>query len=662
MRHARWLDHLAPWLALGSVFAADIFSPREIALMGLPLLAALVVEFLRFDLGRWRRILELGALAVFLLLAFTGAGLVATVTQTLFTLCGARLALPRELPQRRQLLLMGFLLFLTTCLSSTEPQFLAWAAAWAGLGSLLLLEQAWDRSAQLRRGPFPLPPFRKALPWTLATLFLAVPFFVAMPRLSLGGRGFNFGLGRLGGIRAGFSEVLDLGLPGGPIGSNGEVVLRITPGSAGNAMVPRDFQADFALLRGIALENLDGQKWNANPRDLGLPLLRGGLGPTQEAEIFLYPSPTNLIPRPYLPFYFQGRLPVPTEARPGGGLVWSMVVRRGLPLKLHYRSMGPQGPVYPETAGRLRGPRRSALLQIEPIHEAAHRWSLQVAPGELPPRALAQALVAGFGSFRYALDNPSGKADNPLEDFLERSRAGHCEYFASSLALALRSRGVPARIVNGYRLGPYNDAGGYFLVTQNEAHSWVEYWDPEIEAWRVADPTPPAPPSPFAGGDSLARLRKWIDALEYHWDRHVVRFSDEDQMAGAAWAVARLDLMKTDIAASKTARLGAGSAGVLLVLLVAWRIWGRLPARGFRPKPPAFTLRALKPLLRRTRLVAPPATGETIRAWFMRLAALRPDRAEAIGNLLLVTERVAYGDQPDPGLKRMAAEEARHWA
>lgn len=406
---------------------------------------------------------------------------------------------------------------------------------------------------------------------------------------------------------------------------------------------------------------MEGLKWQANPKEMGAPVLDRIVGTGQEAEVFLYPSPTNLVPRPYPPFAFEGRPPVPLEPRPGGGLVWAVVVRRGLPLKLRYESAGRQGLVYPEAPGRMRGPRWSALVQVEPGHGAALRWSRKAVPGDLPPRELAQALVEAFGSFRYALDNPSGRAADPLEDFLERSRAGHCEYFASALALALRGRGVPARVVNGYRLGPYNDAGGYYLVTQNEAHSWVEYWDPVLGAWRVADPTPPAPPSSFGGQDLLAGLRKWTDALEYHWDRHVVRLSDEDQLAGAAWASGRLDRLAEGLRGSRSARLAAWGAALLVLALVGWRAWRRLPRLAARRQRPAFALRALAPLLRRTRTLAPPAEGETLRGWLGRLAALRPERQEALGALLAAAEGAAYGDRPDPGLKRRAAEEARHW-
>ncbi len=80
------------------------------------------------------------------------------------------------------------------------------------------------------------------------------------------------------------------------------------------------------------------------------------------------------------------------------------------------------------------------------------------------------------GLYAYSLDL-NVKRDpqlDPLEDFLANHRTGHCEYFASALALMLRSRGIPSRIVTGYRGGEFNSLGSYFQVRQKHAHAWVE--------------------------------------------------------------------------------------------------------------------------------------------------------------------------------------------
>lgn len=660
MRQLRWLDHVPPWVAFGSVLSTGLFSARELLLMALPLLGGLLVELLRYDLDRWKRGLEVVALVYFLGLVATRTELIPTVTLTVFLLSGIRLALPRELAQRRQLLLMGFLLFLTTGISNQDPSFLLWAVVWTAVTSGVLLEHSWQQSALLRRGPIAAPPLRKILPWTLAAALVSVPFFLALPRIALGLRPF-MGVGGAGGLRAGFSNVLDLGAGSGPIVGSAEMVLRIKPlGTLDPGRIQR-LQRNLALLRGVALESVHGSKWEAIPGDMTWGLdPPANLQGTQESEILLYPDPIGLVPRPYTRFTLQEPVPAQLRVLPGGGFAWFMPLRRSLAIRVHTGDLGPAGQVYPGLAFRMRGPRRAGLVQTDASHESAHRWSLRVAPEETAPRALALRLTEALRQFRYTLDNPSGDAVNPLQDFLENSRAGHCQYFASALALALRSRDVPARVVNGYRLGPWNDAGGYFVVTQNEAHSWVEYWDPDLLAWRVADPTPAAPPSVFGAPTLIGAVRRWMDAAEYHWDRHVVRFSDEDQLEGAGWIRTRLGAFKGRLEALGTGPIAVLATALLLPFL-AWRLRRRLQPSGDPVARSIHGIRGLKPLLRRTRKELPPQSGDTLRTWMRRLAERRPDRAGPLRKLLAIAEDVTYGEQVDPGLKRLAAEEARHW-
>ena len=63
---------------------------------------------------------------------------------------------------------------------------------------------------------------------------------------------------------------------------------------------------------------------------------------------------------------------------------------------------------------------------------------------------------------------------DPVEDFLVNRKKGHCEYFASALALLLRSIDIPSRIVNGFKGGDWNELTETMNVRQKHAHSWVE--------------------------------------------------------------------------------------------------------------------------------------------------------------------------------------------
>jgi hypothetical protein len=93
------------------------------------------------------------------------------------------------------------------------------------------------------------------------------------------------------------------------------------------------------------------------------------------------------------------------------------------------------------------------------------------------------------GEFGYSLDMSiqDSKID-AVEDFLFNRKVGHCEYFASALALMLRAVEVPARLVSGFKGGDVKRSTGYFVVQGRHAHVWVEaYLDGE---WRVLDATP----------------------------------------------------------------------------------------------------------------------------------------------------------------------------
>src|SRR5439155_1103305 len=71
-------------------------------------------------------------------------------------------------------------------------------------------------------------------------------------------------------------------------------------------------------------------------------------------------------------------------------------------------------------------------------------------------------------------------------------KAGHCEYFASSMAILLRAAGIPTRVINGFLLGEYNPVGRDYIIRESDAHSWVEVYI-SGKGWVEFDPTPPDP-------------------------------------------------------------------------------------------------------------------------------------------------------------------------
>jgi hypothetical protein len=141
-------------------------------------------------------------------------------------------------------------------------------------------------------------------------------------------------------------------------------------------------------------------------------------------------------------------------------------------------------------------------------------------------KAVERYLQTNFG---YSLET-RGKGVDPLADFLFNVRQGHCEYFATAMAVMLRTQGIATRIVNGFHQGDFNETANIWVVRQKNAHSWVEVYFPKEDAWVRFDPTPPADQvAPgFAGGMS-GQLSKWLDALETYWIQYFVAYDNQEQ-------------------------------------------------------------------------------------------------------------------------------------
>jgi transglutaminase-like putative cysteine protease len=160
------------------------------------------------------------------------------------------------------------------------------------------------------------------------------------------------------------------------------------------------------------------------------------------------------------------------------------------------------------------------------------------------PLEQAQALERHFlhpGRFHYSLSLDFARDNNldPVEDFVVNHRSGHCEYFASALVLMLRSRGIPARMVIGYKGGEFNSIGGYYQVRQKHAHAWVEAllpgasipeWEsagrvsPSGNAWYRLDPTPSSLQLAAASGEEgiATRVMQTFDYIELLWRDYVL--------------------------------------------------------------------------------------------------------------------------------------------
>ncbi|MBI2351109.1 MAG: DUF3488 domain-containing protein [Deltaproteobacteria bacterium] len=345
-------------------------------------------------------------------------------------------------------------------------------------------------------------------------LLLTLFFFVSFPRL---GAGFFGNSWATGSAVTGFSDHLALGEVA-EIQKNNAVAMRVS-------MEPRAPQRGEFYWRGVALDFFDGRKWQKSSSDT-TPLKRRGesylvgepvsntallvrqritLEPSGSAALFTLSGPVAVSGR--IPYVFQDSLGNLQSAFP-------------LPFQISYEVLS-----HPEEGLRERPGNDSLQLSTTDarIIQLAQRITNDIPEQVKKARALERHLRE---SYRYSLKGlPVGDRD-PLAVFLFEDRQGNCEYFASSLAVMLRSLGIPSRVVNGYLGGEWNPYGEYLLIRQSNAHSWVEAYFAD-RGWVTLDPTPPIlRPS---GSDLLSSFTHLVDFLRMRWYRHVINFSFGDQ-------------------------------------------------------------------------------------------------------------------------------------
>jgi hypothetical protein len=131
--------------------------------------------------------------------------------------------------------------------------------------------------------------------------------------------------------------------------------------------------------------------------------------------------------------------------------------------------------------------------------------------------AIEQFLRTHFG---YTLQLGHSHPQDPLAYFLFERKEGHCEYFASSMAVMLRTLGIPSRIVNGFRGGEFNDLTGQYVIRASNAHSWVEAYFPGF-GWISFDPTPA---SSLPSRTGWSRIQLYVDAAASFWREWIVNY------------------------------------------------------------------------------------------------------------------------------------------
>jgi hypothetical protein len=151
----------------------------------------------------------------------------------------------------------------------------------------------------------------------------------------------------------------------------------------------------------------------------------------------------------------------------------------------------------------------------------------------LSPAERLRRIEKYLGGFAYSTyrEKSVPKGETALGDFLTRTRAGHCEYFAAASTLLARAAGVPARYATGFAAIEYSGLEGAWVVRTRHAHAWTRAWvdgrwielDATPAAWGIEE----AEEAPFWQG--LADLFRYGG---YRWSQR------GEFKAGDAWYVA----------------------------------------------------------------------------------------------------------------------------
>jgi protein-glutamine gamma-glutamyltransferase len=304
--------------------------------------------------------------------------------------------------------------------------------------------------------------------------------------------------------------------------------------------------------------------------------------------------------------------------------------------------------------------------QLDPrIPELARQLTASQPNSYLRALAIERYLSTKFG---YTRQLPSQPPADPIADFLFRRRRGHCEYFASSMAILLRSVGIPSRIVTGFRGSQFNQLNANYIVRASDAHSWVEAYIPGA-GWATFDPTPAGNAAPAT---LWTRYQLYLDAAREFWREWIVNYDAGHQQALSVaairetrsrasgfrlWAARRYGHLleqarRLQRAATRNPRRLLRPALILLTLLLLvalpfallhlrarWR--ARSPLLSPRSAASILYLRMLRRLARRGYPRAPAQTPSEFAA-----SIADPALREAVGRFTAAYERARYGGFP----------------
>jgi transglutaminase-like putative cysteine protease len=390
----------------------------------------------------------------------------------------------------------------------------------------------------------------------------------------------------------GFSDHIDLGVVG-RLQTDPSIALRLTYSDM--PAVPPERLAVY--LRGATLDHYDGQAWTKDQAVLHAAEHERSVYPVRrwpnrmtDRSVVIELSPIDP-PIVFLPADATALQILPQMHGEGEDTV---TLFRSTEDDFHYAAEPSAGlryrvffaPQEPACSPALQPGERAKYLNVPPsISSRVARLARDWVGSEITPARQAQTIERVLRTkYRYDLDSPSGAAPNPIEDFLFSSKRGHCEYYATAMAVMLRTLGIPSRDVTGFAAATYNRFGHFYVVRQSDAHSWVEAWIDGV-GWQRFDPTPAqanVSRSEYSG--TIRVIRDLIEAAAHRWSRHVEAYDVQQQMQLVNSLRARAQNWGLSSKADLwlVARVALASLLTVMIAVRLWQLWmrNRQKARG----------------------------------------------------------------------------------
>lgn len=453
----------------------------------------------------------------------------------------------------------------------------------------------------------------------IAVLILvsAAAIFFILPRVSTG---YLTALAPNRELSTGFSDRVDLGQIG-EIQQSGALVMHI--------QIDGDTAGAYDLKwRGVSLVVFDGKTWyNPHPQHVtstlgvsrfvlgrpGAELRKSRIVEAQRIhyQVLMEPLASNVFFLAPTAIALEGNYRL--LSMDDGGAVFDLDSEH--PITRYTATSEIEEPTREElrSASRSYSPELFDYLQLPPLDPRVAALAQQITASASNNYDRAAAIETYLHTkFGYTLQLPSTVPRDAIANFLFERKQGHCEYFASSMTVMLRSLRIPARVVNGFRTGEFNDLTGQYVVRGSNAHSWVEAYFPGY-GWVSFDPTPPAPALPRTGWN---RGMLYLDAMASFWRDWVVNYDAGHQYHlgreaahnGVAWfqrarhwaqrqqeSWLRAARRTQRVVSDSPQRWGLGAAAAVVMILLAAnlrRLWRAIGLRRLASRPEKSPRRA----------------------------------------------------------------------